>query len=156
MGYKEIYFFDQMISWYVGLILGFLILISSFVSKAEQLNIRTCDIVSSSEKLKEGRLSDYWAQELIGSDLLREEVEAVPALRGKPSIEIVDDFMSGHNHDSHGNLVSNLILDEGLHAVLPELGRDGVSENNIRDLDYLGLHHPSFINISLGGLRTLF
>ena len=96
MGYKKSHFFDQMISWHVGLTSCFFILICPFVLKADRLeltdplNIRTCDIVSSSEELKGGVLSDYWAQELIGVDLLREELETVPTPEKDDFIFVLD------------------------------------------------------------------
>ena len=43
-------------------------------------NIRECSLVSTDTyNFKNGKLADYWAQELIGSDLLREELEKTPA-----------------------------------------------------------------------------
>ncbi|MCY4321442.1 MAG: S8 family serine peptidase [Bdellovibrionaceae bacterium] len=80
------------------------------------LNLKTCDIVSHKRDLKGGTLSDYWAQELIGSDLLREELEKVPAPNIENWIGVFDDEIDNHNIQ-----VKNLISDEGIHAVLPEL-----------------------------------
>ena len=82
-------------------------------------NIKTCDIVSHKRKLKEGSLSDYWAQELIGSDLLREELEKIPAPNIENWIGIFDTELG--NHDDHNIGVKNLISDKAMHAVLPEL-----------------------------------
>ena len=83
------------------------------------LNLKTCDIVSRKRKLKKDTLSDYWAQELIGSDLLREELEKTSAPNIENYIGVFDSTTI--NHNIH---VKNLISDEGLHAVLPELGKE--------------------------------
>ena len=81
------------------------------------LNIKTCNIVSGKRELKQGKLSDYWAQELIGSDLLREELEKIPPPDIENWISVFDAKKMDHNIS-----VKNLISDEDLHAVLPELG----------------------------------
>ena len=81
------------------------------------LDIKTCDIVSGKLGLMEGKLSDYWAQELIGSDLLREELEKIPPPDIENWIAVFDSKEKDHNIN-----VKNLISDEDLHAVLPELG----------------------------------
>ena len=81
------------------------------------LDIKTCNIVSHKRKLMEGRLSDYWAQELIGSDLLREELEKTAPPERENWIAVFDVKAVDHNI-----AVKNLISDEGLHSVLPELG----------------------------------
>ena len=79
-------------------------------------NLRNCNIVSSQVGLFEGKLSDYWAQEMIGVDLLREELSQVPP----PDKNLVEVFDSPErNHDVK---VRNMISDEGQNAVLPELG----------------------------------
>ena len=86
------------------------------------LNIRICNLISHEQKLMKGKLSDYWAQELIGSDLLREELkkEAPPEIENW--IAVFDTRRGGHRIG-----VQNLISDEGLHAVLPELGGGDLS-----------------------------
>ena len=81
------------------------------------LDIKTCNIVSGKLGLMKGKLSDYWAQELIGSDLLREELEKTPPPDIENWIAVFDTKEIGHNIS-----VKNLISDEDLHAVLPELG----------------------------------
>ena len=81
------------------------------------LDIKTCNIVSGKLGLMEGKLSDYWAQELIGSDLLREELEKTPPPDIENWIAVFDTKKRDHNIS-----VKNLISDEDLHAVLPELG----------------------------------
>ena len=128
---------------------------SSFVS----INVRGCGLVSSSDVYKEarierlnqlgrrkrdqitmwldqrdiekGKFSDYWAQELIGVDLLREELKKEPAPMKENFIAIFDSGGEPPLIQSkklsmkqwpHGILVKNLISDEGPHAVLPEIG----------------------------------
>ena len=89
-------------------------------------NIRTCNILSCKEKsegekssckhLDGGRLSDYWAQELIGVDLLREELKNISSPKRENWISVFDT-----QKESHSTYVRNLISDEGPHAVLPKL-----------------------------------
>ena len=103
-------------------------------------NIRTCNVLSCKESLRgektsckhlaKGRLSDYWAQELIGSDLLREEFKNIPPPNRKHWIAIFDSQTSGHSAS-----VKNLISDEGYHAVLPELNDRKVSVFQAHDDD---------------------
>ena len=71
--------------------------------------------------LKHGKLSFYWAQELIGSDLLRQELKDVSGLPEN----FIAVFDTGDNKKacaSHANKVENIISDSGRHAILPELG----------------------------------
>ncbi len=89
------------------------------------LNIRSCGVVSDSHSLKEGELSDYWAQELIGSDLLREELEKYPPPEKQHFISVVD-----WEGDSHDESVKKLVSGEGPQAVLPEL-HDKISVFNV-------------------------
>ena len=109
------------------------------IAKVSQkaLNIRTCGLISDKRKLMEGRLSDYWAQELIGSDLLREELEKTPTPDQEDWIAVFD----GRKRD-HNIAVKNLISDEALHAVLPELG-----ERKTAFLDTDGIHqsHADYV-----------
>lgn len=90
------------------------------------LNIRICNLLLCQKKsrremspcnhLMEGTLSDYWAQELVGSDLLKEELKKIPSPKRPNWIAVFDTQKEGHNI-----YVKNLISDEGPHAVLPEL-----------------------------------
>ena len=97
----------------------------------KSVDIKTCNIVSSKLGLMEGKLSDYWAQELIGSDLLREELEKTPPPDIENWISVFDSKADGHNIG-----VKNLISDEALHSVLPELGERKVPflEVDVRSL----------------------
>ena len=89
-------------------------------------NIRTCNILACKEKsegekssckhLDGGRLSDYWAQELIGVDLLREELKNISPPKRENWISVFDT-----QKENHSTYVRNLISDEGSHAVLPKL-----------------------------------
>ena len=80
------------------------------------LNLRTCNIISHKRDLANGFLSDYWAQELIGSDLMREELKKTAPPEREDWIAIFDSKRENHNI-----AVKNLISGEGPHAVLPEL-----------------------------------
>ena len=64
----------------------------------------------------DSKLSDYWAQELIGSDLLKEELKNTPPFKRSNWIVVFDAQTIDHNIH-----VKNLISDEGSHSVLPEL-----------------------------------
>ena len=79
-------------------------------------DIKTCGIVSSEQNFMEGKLSDYWAQELIGADLLRKEAEKIPPPPQANFISIFDDSRS------HAYRVQNLISSSSPYALLPELG----------------------------------
>ena len=80
------------------------------------LNLRTCNIISHKRDLIAGKLSDYWAQELIGSDLMKEELKKTAPPDIENWIAVFDTKEGDHNIG-----VKNLISDEGPHAVLPEL-----------------------------------
>ena len=91
-----------------------------FSSKDGVNNIRTCGVVSQNRSLDGGRLSDYWAQEMIGSDLLKEELIKTPPPTKRNFVAVFDvEFENGSHADRAGNLVS----DNGDHSVLPEIGR---------------------------------
>ena len=77
----------------------------------------TCELLSSKHQLKDGKLSDYWAQEMIGADLLREEIEKAPPLPEDKFLVAVFDS----TEVDHSTYVQNLISDEGEQAVLPNL-----------------------------------
>ncbi len=80
-------------------------------------NIKSCEITPSKLGLFKGKLSDYWAQEMIGSDLMKEELKNAPPV--KKHLVAVFDTPSGTRHDI---AVKNLISDDGRHAVLPKTG----------------------------------
>ena len=89
------------------------------------LNIRTCNLISYNQDLMDGKLSDYWAQELIGSDLLREELKNLPPPKIPNWIAVFDSqkkyrYIVTEKYP-HDIFVKNLISDKNFHAVLPEL-----------------------------------
>ena len=85
-------------------------------------DVRTCNIVASQLGLP--GLSDYWAQERIGADLLKEELKKVSPV--KKHLVAVFDSPYKYRHDMG---VKNLISGEGKQAVLPPLG------NNMTNFD---------------------
>ena len=139
------------------------------------LNIRTCNLISHEQKLIDGKLSDYWAQELIGSDLLREELEKTPPPKIPNWIAIFDS-----QEDDHNVHVRNLIVDNKLHAILPEIVdkkipffrteepkeyknvlsvfETGFPGDYISEADYLRKAPPHFINNSMswGGSEDIY
>ena len=76
-----------------------------------------CELLSSKHQLKDGKLTDYWAQEMIGADLLKEEIEKAPPLPEDKFLVAVFDSPS-NDHNIH---VQNLISHDGEQAVLPKL-----------------------------------
>ena len=117
------------------------------------INIRTCKLLSYKQNLMDGQLSDYWAQEMIGSDLLREDLESASAPKRPNWISVFDT-------GQHGTAVKNLISDKGLHAVLPKLENeiapffDTPSPGKVMShtADDLQKNPPYFINSSMGWL----
>ena len=117
-----------------------------------ETNIRTCGIIGAEHHLMEGKLSDYWAQELIGADLLKEELEGRAAPSQANFIFVFDGSRRDHSHN-----VRNLISGKGPQAVLPEL-EDKIS---LSELEFDGNYFfpdpffhireniPSFINHSM-------
>ena len=65
-----------------------------------------------------GELSDYWAQERVGTDLLKQELEKAPPV--KKHLVAVFDTPRQNRHDIS---VKNLISDKGRHSVLPEIDK---------------------------------
>lgn len=94
-------------------------------------NLRSCNIVPAQANFFEGQLSDYWGQELIGADLLKEELEKTDV----PDKHLVEVFDSKkRNHDKK---VRNLIADEGKNSVLPEIGDNAGITNVLYTSDIL-------------------
>ena len=76
-----------------------------------------CELAESKHKLKDGKLTDYWAQEMVGADLLKEELEkASPLPEDKHLVAVFDS-----PEDNHNIYVQNIISHEGPQAVLPTL-----------------------------------
>ncbi len=65
-------------------------------------------------------LSTYWAQNMIGADLLKQELKKTKP--HKKNLVAVFDFFPPYVADSHGISVKNLISGKGDQAVLPEAG----------------------------------
>ena len=83
---------------------------------------KSCELLSSQQKLKDGKLTDYWAQEIIGADLLREEIEkAPPLLEDKFLTAVFDTYRVEHNIQ-----VQNVISHKKDQAVLPELNSEQI------------------------------
>ena len=135
-------------------------------------NVRTCGIVSDSQELitmeeEKATLSDFWAQEMTGTDLLREEVKTVPPLKKKSFIAVLEsekpifeNEKENPDYKPHVRFVENLISHEGPQAVLPELTREQIffvqadksSDYVFEDSNeqkILAAASPSFINISM-------
>ncbi len=107
-------------------------------SDTESGNIRSCKIISSELNLIKGRLSDYWAQEMIGSDLMREKLKLLPPV--KKHLVAVFDTPTSKRHDIGS---TNIISHEGKQAVLPPIGNSitnfdvTLSEHSLGHSDYL-------------------
>ncbi len=76
-------------------------------------DLRSCDIVSSEFGLLEDKLSDYWAKELIGADLLKDELENSPAPDKDNLVSMFD--LPKNEHDVR---IKNVI--SGEKGILPE------------------------------------
>ena len=76
---------------------------------------------SREKKGRKGTLPDYWAQQMIGSDLLKKEIETAPTVKKKPFVQLFD----SNRQDRHDEFVKNIISGTGKQSVLPELG-DGI------------------------------
>lgn len=85
-------------------------------------NLGDCALTVSLKNLVEGKLSDYWAQEMIGADLLRGEFEDLPRSRKKNWIAVFDTVKENHNM-----YIKSLISDARFQAVLPELTKRSIS-----------------------------
>ena len=104
-------------------------------TEPETVDLRSCNILSSNFNLnkyspylkeRQGSLSDYWAQEMVGADLLKKEIQKAPAVK-KHLVELFD----SHAQNKHDYKVRNIISDEGKHSVLPELGDSiGISQSD--------------------------
>ena len=78
---------------------------------------KPCELASSMHNLREGVLTDYWAQQMVGADLLREELEkADPLPINKLLVAVLD--KKRKDHYIH---VKNIISHTGPQAVLPDL-----------------------------------
>ena len=99
-------------------------------------NLKTCNIISHKLKLShafsytkkgDSPLSDYWAQEMIGADLLKKEMQGLPPIK-KHFIQLFD-VNKPAGARGHDNAVKSLISDNGKHSVLPMLGENSIGLN---------------------------
>ncbi|MDE0518114.1 MAG: hypothetical protein OXH36_00960 [Bdellovibrionales bacterium] len=99
-------------------------------------DLKSCNIISHKLKLshafsylqkRNAPLSDYWAQEMIGADLLRKELRDLPKV-DKHFIQLFD-INKPEGPRGHDNTVKNLISDSGGHSVLPKLGENAIGIN---------------------------
>ena len=98
--------------------------------------VNTCDIASRKRNLMEGSLSDYWAQKLIGADLMREELEKIPPPEIENWITLID-------HEKRNRLAKSLISGEEAHTILPKLNAYLNPRNFIKDISAISLHKIS-------------
>ena len=90
--------------------------------------MRTCGALPSNfnlgvgERKERGTLPDYWAQKMIGADLLKKEIESAPSIEKQPFVQLFD----SNRQSRHSEFVKNIISGDGTHSVLPELGEDGI------------------------------
>ena len=154
------------------IIFNFLIIKESLAKKVS--NLRTCGIVTATKNLNKGRLSDYWAQEMIGSDLLREELKDElkknPLPEDKVVVAIFDSEKLNRDQEDdldikkfHNMLVTNLISGDGPHAILPKLKKGHIrsfytlwSPQYSSAVRHLKASPPSFINNSMGWGLDIF
>ena len=99
-------------------------------------DLKSCNIISHKLQLNhvfsgtsksKAPLSDYWAQEMIGADLLRKELRDMPTVK-KHFIHLFD-INRPAGPRGHDNTVKNLISDSGRHSVLPKMGENAVGIN---------------------------
>ncbi len=81
-------------------------------------NIVSCNIVPTQLKLKGGALSDYWAQEMVGADLMKERLKKAPSM--KKHLVAVFDSPYSYRHDI---ATKNIISGKGRQATLPDIGK---------------------------------
>ena len=87
-------------------------------------DLRICGVLTNHLlSLKDGTLSDHWAQEMIGADLLKETIQQTnrPPPRDENFLAVFDSSTGHHNFS-----VSSLMSGQGKSAVLPEMERKQV------------------------------
>ena len=102
-------------------------------------DLKSCHIIPAKLGLKGGQLSDYWAQEMVGADLVREELKKAPPIKK----HLVSVFDSPERQHDLG--VKNLISSSGKQATLPEIGQSLTMANAIQSSYYLQ-HSSHFLN----------
>ena len=112
------------------------------------LNIKTCNVISYKRELMEGKLSDHWAQELIGSDLLRAELKQTPPPKRPNWIAVFDTQRRGHSLGVTHLISDEEFHDKDFHGVLPALGSEETS--------FFQTHRPEAYNKALSSFETGF
>ena len=84
----------------------------------------SCNIITEQAFSNGVKLPKYWAQEMIGADLMKEEIVAnTPDLPAdKHLVSVVDIPTASEGVTPHATMVKNIVSDDGKHSVLPDLG----------------------------------
>jgi len=115
--------------------LFYVLLFFSYFSFSDELNVVHSINLRMGHFINEDRLSYHWAQELIGSDLLKKELKKIPP----PNIEDwIAVFDTAEFSDGHDIYVKNLISDEGMHAVLPDLPNNQITVHEMWNNQIIG------------------
>ncbi len=115
------------------------VLVPEFTKKSTT-NIRDCDAIPNELDVKDGELSDYWAQRMIGADLAKELLLSKP----HPQKHLVAIFDS--HKDDHISGVRGLISGPGEQAVMPELG-DSLTSYNLSGVRSVGNATHYFLDV---------
>ena len=121
----------------------------NLVSKSLPKTTAVCELAPSKHKLKKGKLTDYWAQEMVGADLLKEEIEkAHPLPENKRLVAVFDSPIENHNI-----YVQNIISYKGPQSVLPTLNssqleffQTGVASSQVETVNTLSSPKENTIN----------
>ena len=116
------------------------------------LPVESCEILPTKHNLKDGTLTDYWAQEMVGADLLREEIEKAMSLPEDKFLIAV--FDNNKEYNNHAVYVENIISHKGPQAILPSLNSLQLHHFPTNSLSYMETVNqlktiPSFINNSM-------
>ena len=122
---------------------------SQVSDNSETFNLRTCNILSSSFHLnkypnlkdRDGALTDYWGQEMVGADLLKKKIEEGEGSLKRPTVELFDSNRDG----KHDEFVKNIISGRGRSSVLPSLG-DNIGVSQSHTVSDLLRHNDNFLN----------
>ena len=111
----------------------------------------SCELLPSKHQLKDGTLSDYWAQEMVGADLLREEIKkAEPLPEDKFLISVID--RSIDDHDVH---VRNIISHEEDQAVLPALSSSQIHVFDVLMTNFYMIFSDAIKRRHLSGYKNI-
>ena len=103
---------------------------------------KSCELFSTQYQLdNHSSISDYWALEMVGADLLREELEKAPPLpEDKLLIALFDVPI-----EKHYEYMSSIISHEGPQAVTPPLGDH---------IEYFDSEYPSYVMQTIRDLSS--